>query len=242
MRAPHLFALAVVGCFAVSPVLAQDPVDSLPSVDQPDTTWSDDPDTLPEHPARARGERNPYLRQVGEHSRRSAFHRGPYWVTAGLGAGGEAIAAPGTLSPYSPSRIRPTLSLGVGATAGQVLRLGLDGFAWFNVTGESELETITTVFLGGRVYPIPRNGLYLRAGAGFGHYRLDPLDDLCDCAGPLVSDGGFAWVVGGGFEVPAGRGLWIGPSVDLIRMNVPGPDGYRERVLNLGITITYDGN
>jgi hypothetical protein len=241
MRAAGLFALAVVSACAATPLVAQDP-DSLPPADQPDTTWSDEPDPLPERPERPHDEGSPHLREVREQTHRSAFHRGPYWVTAGLGAGGEAVAAPGSLSPYSQSRIRPTLSLGVGATAGQMLRLGVDGFAWFNITGQNDLETITTVMLGGKLYPLPANGLYLRAGAGFGHYRLDPLDDACGCSGPLISDGGFAWLVGAGFEVPTGHGLWVGPSVDLLRMNVPGPDGYRERVLNLGITITYDGN
>jgi hypothetical protein len=30
--------------------------------------------------------------------------------------------------------------------------------------------------------------------------------------------------------------------VEMLRMNIDGPDGYRERVLNLGLSLTYDGH
>jgi hypothetical protein len=65
--------------------------------------------------------------------------------------------------------------------------------------------------------------------------------DDCGCDGAIVSDYGFAWLVGAGFEAPVRRGLWIGPTVEMLRMNVTGPGGYRERVINVGISITFDG-
>jgi hypothetical protein len=109
---------------------------------------------------------------------------------------------------------------------------------WLNIT-DGALETVSTVMVGGRLYPIPSTGLYLRAAGGVGHYGVEPIDD-CDC-GALESDFGLAYALGGGFEVPVGRGMWFGPSFEVVRMNVTGPGGYRERVVNFGFTLTFDG-
>ncbi len=210
---------------------------------------------------------NPYLREVPDSAdtdtveaeipdraeappRRAMIHReessfprrGGYYASFGVGVGGEAIADLGAPAPYTPSRIRPTLSIGVGAGLGQSVRLGLEGFAWFNLTGDGALETVTTAMIAARVYPIATSGLYLRAGGGFGRYGVDLQDYYCDCSYPITQDYGLAWSVGGGYELPVGRGLWLGPSVELVRMDVSGPAGYRERVLNFGLTLTFDGH
>jgi len=239
--------VAIIGAVALTalPVRAQDPVDSLPSIESADSVAivedsTDAVSTVRRHPIRDRRGGNPYLREVRE-PRQSAFRRGRFWASAGLGAGGEAVATLGAPGPYTAARVRPTLSAGFGTTIGQQLRLGLDGFAWFNVTNAGALETITAGLIGARVYPFPSSGLYLRTGAGFGRYGQDLTDD-CGCSEPLVQDWGFAWMLGGGYEIPVSRGLWIGPSVEMLRMNVTGPDGYRERVLNIGVTLTFDGN
>lgn len=232
--------LATVGAVLLgsAPLVAQDETDSLPPAESPDGEWETDPETAA-RPAAGPHDGTPYLREVDESTR--SPRRGPFWASFGVGAGGEAIAALGAPAPYSPSRVRPTLSLAVGGTVGQQLRLGLEGFAWFNLLGDGNLETVTAVTLGGRLYPIASSGLYLRAGAGFGRYGQDLSDDYCGCSSTLVSDYGLAWVVGGGFELPVGRGLWLGPNLEMVRMNVNGSGGYRERILNFGLTITYDG-
>jgi hypothetical protein len=245
MRAPDLLALAFTALAASAPVTlrAQDPADSLPTVEPADSATDADEDWREpedaERPVRRReGGGNPYLREVAEEQ--AAYRRGPFWASGGLGAGGEAIASPGVGEPYSRSRIAPTLSVALGGTVGQQLRLGFDGFVWINPLGGGTVETVTAGLLTGRVYPLRRSGLFVKAGAGFGRYGEDLIDD-CDCNGTIVSDFGFAWVLGAGFEAPVGRGLWVGPVMDVIRMNVSGPDGYRERVINFGISITYDG-
>ena len=49
------------------------------------------------------------------------------------------MASLGVPSPYYPSRVRPTVNIGFGAGVGQALRVGFEGFAWFNVTGDGAL-------------------------------------------------------------------------------------------------------
>ena len=138
---------------------------------------------------------NPYLRPVSDDP--AGTRRGPYYASLGVGLGGEGIASLGAPGPYTSSRIRPTVNLALGATIGQQLRLGFEGFAWFNVTGDGALETVTAAMLGARVYPLSASGLYLRAAGGFGRYGQDVLDDYCNCTTPIASDFGFAWSVGG---------------------------------------------
>jgi hypothetical protein len=158
-----------------------------------------------------------------------------------VGFGSEAIATLGAPGPYTSSRTRPTLGVGLGANINSMLRLGLDGFVWFNVTGDGALETVSALMLGARVYPIPGDGLYFRAAGGIGRYGQDLLDEGCDCSSAVVENYGLAYALGAGFEVPVGRRLSLGPMVEMVRFDVGGPDGYRERVLNFGLSLTFDG-
>lgn len=246
MRAPSLvvFAGALVLLGRGIPLKAQDEadsirVDTLDAWSESDTTYTDSVEVR--RPVRRGPAGNPYLREVRE-SRPASPRRGPYYASFGVGFGSEAIAGLGAPSPYAPSRIRPTLDFGVGATIGQSLRIGLDGFAWFNITRDGALETVSAAMIGARFYPMPSSGFYLRAAGGVGRYGQDLIDDYCDCSEPIVSDYGWAYAIGGGLEVPVGRGLWLGPSLEMVRMDITGPGGYRERVLNFGITLTYDGH
>lgn len=212
------------------------PVDSL-SFD----SWGDDSlpdDTLPaRHPAFRRGSGNPHLREVPapEHGRR----RGPFFLSVGLGAGSERFADLGAPSPYSSAMVRPTLNAAVGGSVGQNFRLGLEAFAWFNPQHDGVLESVATLMLGARLYPLASTGLYVHAAGGVGRYALEASGD-CGCSNVILQDFGAAWSVGGGYEFPVGRGLWFGPTVEVVRMNVTGPSGYRERILNLGFSLTFD--
>lgn len=241
---PAMLAWSVALLTAVAPVSlrAQDPADEpavQDSLSDDEDCWQDE-DTVvsePRHRRQSDGD-NPYLREVREesHSRR----RGNLWATGSLGLGGEAIAAPGSVTPWGQSRTAPTLSFGIGGTLSQSFRLGIEGFAWFK-PGNNNLESVTTLMVTGRLYPLAKSGLYLKSGVGFGRYGVDEFDD-CGCGNySLVSDYGLAWSVGAGFEAPVSHGLSIGPVVEITRMNVSGPDGYRERVVNFGISLTFDG-
>lgn len=240
MRLTSLLALASGLILSPAALDAQDEAEVAVDTLTTDATDATDPTadtTEPRHPTRRSPGGNPYLREVRE---TRSTRRGPYYATFGLGLGGEAIADLGAPAPYTDPRVRPTLSIGFGANVGQALRVGLDGFAWFNLTNDGAIETVSAVMLGGRIYPMPRSGLYLRAAGGFGRYGIDITDD-CGCSTALVSDYGLAYALGAGFEVPVGRGLWLGPSLEMVRIDITGPGGYRERVLNFGITLTYDG-
>ncbi len=240
---PAMLAWSVVllSAAAAVPLRAQDPADQPVEQDSlsTDDGWQDE-DTLPVEPRqpRHRDGSNPYLREVREesHGRR----RGNFWAAGSLGVGGEAIAAPGSMTPWGQSRTAPTLSFGIGGTLSNSFRLGVEGFAWFK-PGDQTLESVTTLMVTGRLYPLARSGLFLKSGIGFGRYGVDEFDN-CGCGNTtLVSDYGLAWSVGAGFETPVSHGLSIGPMVEMTRMNVSGPDGYRERVVNFGISLTFDG-
>lgn len=250
-----LFGLPTTGA-------AQDRADTMTVVDSTiavdsseiaDTT--DDLDSVEvRRPSRQSPAGNPYLREVVEEDEevvekgevveeeKSVSRSGRAYGTFGLGFGSEAIATLGAPGPYSPSRTRPTLDFGLGINVGSALRIGVDGFIWFNAIGNGALETVTAAMLAARVYPIPGTGLYLRAAGGLGRYGQDLLDDHCGCSGPLIADYGLAYALGAGFELPVGRGLWLGPMVEMVRFDIGGPGGYRERVLTFGLSLTYDGS
>lgn len=187
-----------------------------------------------------RAQESPYLREVDE-SDTARPRRGPVWTSVGAGAGSEAFGDLPGPSPYSTSLLRPTIALAAGTTVGQVLRIGLEGFGWFNLAHVQGLESITALMLGARLYPVPLLGLYLRAAGGIGRYGLDFLDDG-EGGSYGVADLGLAWLLGAGFDVPLGGGVSIGPTFDLLRINVSGDPDYRERVINLGLAVTFDSH
>jgi hypothetical protein len=245
MRCPRLVVLAATCGLVGAPVAAraQEPADTLSSAEFTVTSEPlEDRDTVEtRRPVRYAPGGNPYLREVPEPGE-TPSRRGGYYASFGLGFGDEAIADLGAPAPYAPGRTRPTLTIGFGANIGSALRVGFDGFAWFNIAEDGALETVTAAMLGARVYPIPGTGLYLHAAGGVGRYGLDIYDGACGCSGSAVNDVGLAYALGAGFEVPVGRSLTLGPMVEMVRFNVDRPDGYRERVLNLGVTLTFDSH
>lgn len=197
-------------------------------------------------------EENPWLREVEEEETEEEQEEEshPYYASFGLGAAAIGVASNYAPQFYSPNRTVPALSLAVGGLVAPQLGVELDLFGWFNFTGNGTVETVTTFMVGGRLHPIPGAGLYLRAGAGFGAYVLqwedswwqNWFDDGCDCNDAIDTDIGLAWSVGAGYDARISRGLRLGPFVELIRMNVSGPAGYRQRMLNIGLTLTFDGH
>jgi hypothetical protein len=193
----------------------------------------------------AQGE-SPGLREVveGEDTRRSS----PLYVAFGFGAAGVGVASNASPLIYSPTQTVPTISAAVGGLVAPSLGLELDLFGWFNFTHNGTVETVTTLMAGGRLHPFPRSGLYLRAGAGIGAYVLEWedswwqnwFDDGCGCDAAIDTDVGLAWSVGAGYAAPIGGGFRLGPSIELIRMHVAGPSGYRQRIVNVGLTLTFD--
>ena len=211
-----------------------------------DSTRSTDSASTHRRPPQA-GNKNPYLREVSDEEIEDAataplHRRGGLWATIGAGAGTESVRFDGPTSTYSVSRTRPTLSGAIGGTVGQVLRIGLEGFVWFNPHGDGYFESISAFTVGARLYPFPGTGLYVRAAGGMGFYNVEDYYDPCGCHGPVISDIGGAWSFGAGLEVPLKRGLWIGPTFEVLHVDMMDPVDYRERVIHFGLAITFDGH
>lgn len=163
----------------------------------------------------------------------SEGHRGGFWVGFGLGAGGEAFDLRDGLG-YSEALYRPTVSVRLGGTPNQHLRLGGEILAWINEHDDAT-ESLSSFLFIGQLYPAANTGLYLKGGLGLGRNAIDFED------GYGVGDTGFAGLLGAGWEVRVGRRFYLNPAVDVVehRYGGRGGDGYRERLVNLGVGILF---
>src|SRR5512139_547532 len=94
-----------------------------------------------------------------------------FWGALGIGAGGEAFDLRDGLG-YSDALYRPTVSLRLGGTPSQYLRLGGDVLGWINDQGD-RTESLTSVLFITQLYPAPMTGLYLKGGLGLGRNGVD---------------------------------------------------------------------
>lgn len=163
----------------------------------------------------------------------SEGERSGFWVGFGLGAGGERFDLRDGLG-YSDELYRPTVSIRLGGTPSQQLRLGGEILAWINEEGDA-VESLTSFLFVGQLYPLGQSGLYLKGGLGLGRNAVDFED------GYGVGDTGFAGLIGAGWEIRLGRRFYLNPAVDLVehRYNGRGGDDYRERLLNLGLGVLF---
>jgi hypothetical protein len=156
-----------------------------------------------------------------------------FWGCLGVGAGGEGFDLREGAG-YSEELYRPTISLRLGGTPSQYVRLGGEILAWIDDQGR-QTESISSILFVGQFYPSPGAGLYLKGGLGVGRHEVD-FDD-----GFGVGDTGFAGLVGAGWEVRVGRKVYLNPAVDLVqhRYTGRGGDRYRERILNFGVGVLF---
>jgi len=154
-----------------------------------------------------------------------------FWFAAGVGAGGESndfIAGSG----YSGLFYQPTFSLRLGGTVSPHLRLGGEVLSWINDVGNA-VESLSSALFVAQLYPLEHAGLYLKAGVGLGRNAVD-FDD-----GFNIGDTGFAGLVGAGYELQLGHGIFLNPAVDLIGQTYEGHpgDSYHERLVNFGLGL-----
>jgi len=156
-----------------------------------------------------------------------------FWGALGVGAGGEAFDLRDGAG-YSGDLYRPTISVRLGGTPSQYVRLGGELQGWIDDQGD-RTESLASILFIGQFYPAPATGLYLKGGLGLGRSEVD-FDD-----GFGLGDTGFAGLVGAGWEVRVGRRLYLNPAVDLIqhRYTGRGGDRYRERIVNFGIGVLF---
>jgi hypothetical protein len=159
--------------------------------------------------------------------------RAGFWGGLSLGAGGEAFDLRDGLG-YSEGLYRPTVSLRLGGTVGQSLRLGGEALAWIN-DRDHAVESLTSLLFIGQLYPITSTGLYLKGGLGIGRNAIE-FDD-----GGSVDDTGFAGLLGAGWEVRVGRRWYLNPSLEVAehRYTGRGNERYRERLVNFGLGIVF---
>jgi hypothetical protein len=159
--------------------------------------------------------------------------RGGFWAGLGLGAGAESFDLRDGAG-YSSELYRPTVSVRLGGTVGQPLRLGGEILAWIN-DQDGVVESLTSFLFIGQLYPAATTGLYLKGGVGLGRNAVDFRD------GYGVGDTGFAGLLGAGWELRVGRQLYLNPAVDLVehRYTARGGERYRERLLNFGLGVLF---
>ena len=160
-------------------------------------------------------------------------NRSGFWGALGAGAGGESFdLRDGT--GYNSELYRPTVSLRLGGTVSQNLRLGGEALAWIDDQGDRTATLSSFLFIA-QLYPMASSGLYLKGGAGLGRNEVDFND------GFGVGDTGFAGLVGAGWEVRVGRRLYLNPAIDLVGHTYTGRGGdrYRERLVNFGIGVLF---
>jgi hypothetical protein len=160
--------------------------------------------------------------------------RGGFWGALGVGAGGESYDLRDGAG-YSGELYKPTISLRLGGTLGQQLRLGGELLAWVNENGPA-VETLTSALFIAQLYPTSA-GLYLKGGLGVGRNEVD----FDDYGGYGLGDTGFAALVGAGWELRLGRRLFLNPAIDLVGHSYGGRGGerYRERLVNFGLGIGF---
>ena len=161
--------------------------------------------------------------------------RAGFWGGFSLGAGGEAFDLRDGAG-YSEELYRPTVSLRLGGTVNQNLRLGGEVLAWINEQNRT-VESLTSLLFVGQWYPLATTGLYLKGGLGLGRNAVD-FDE-----GGGVGDTGFAGLLGAGWEVRMGRRWYLTPSVDVVehRYSGRGNERYRERLVNFGLGVVFQG-
>lgn len=159
--------------------------------------------------------------------------RGGFWGSFSLGAGGEAFDLRDGLG-YSDELYRPTVSLRLGGTVNQHLRLGGEALAWINER-DHDVESLTSLLFIGQVYPLAASGLYLKGGLGIGRNAVE-FD-----GGGNIGDTGFAGLLGAGWEVRLGRRWYLNPAFDVVehRYTGRGNERYRERLINFGLGVLF---
>lgn len=167
----------------------------------------------------------PGLVEVKEGSRRG------FWLGLGFGAGGESYDLR-TGAGYSAVFYQPTVSLRLGGTVSQQLRLGGEVLSWINEQGDA-VESLSSALFVAQFYPASSLGLYLKGGLGIGRNAID-FDDGFD-----VGDTGFAALIGAGYELRLGRRFYLNPVIDLVGHSYSDRFGgsYRERLVNFGLGI-----
>jgi hypothetical protein len=136
-----------------------------------------------------------------------------FWIGGGMGYGSMGISCEGGISGY----------LKLGGTLRQNILLGVETTGWTKSEGGATL-TMGNVSGAAYWYPMPTNGLFVKAGAGY-----SIMDD------GFANESGFGMLAGLGYDVRVGRNLSITPVANWFRGSF---DGLSANVLQFGVGVT----
>ena len=174
-------------------------------------------------------------RGIRETSSSNPEARAGFWGLVGVGMGAQAFRLDGDPG-YGPVLYQPTITLRLGGTVNSHLRVGVEGQAWFDASGD-QVESMASALLIGQWYPFSSAGIFLKGGAGIGRSGLDT------SSGASTADIGFATSLGIGAELRMGKYMFLVPEVDWVFHTYQNRDvvGYRARVVNFGVALLFQG-
>ena len=148
-----------------------------------------------------------------------------FWFGGGLGYGSLGTSCDGCASVDREGGLSGYAKL--GGTLRQNILLGVELNGWTKDEGPA---TVTMGNLSGAAYwyPMPAQGLFLKAGAGYSNLRVDD-------GSVSASDGGFGLLGGLGYDIRAGRNLSITPVANWFRGSFT--NGSAD-VLQFGVGVT----
>lgn len=187
-------------------------------------------------PHHGRGSRGRGIRQVDDDTARR--RREGFWLSAGLGVGGESFDARDGLG-WSDNVSGGVGYLKLGGTVSRSLLLGVELQGWgadfyqSGFSGVSYERALGSLMGIAQFYPAERSDFWLRGGLGVA------VDQLRDHAGDMVFETnryGSAVAIGLGYDIPVARKISITPSLDLVGQHY---DTHNERLLTLGVGVTF---
>jgi hypothetical protein len=148
-----------------------------------------------------------------------------FWIGGGMGYGSMGLSCSGCADIGREGGLSGYAKL--GGTLRQNILLGVEMNGWTKSEGAGR---VTMGNLSGAAYwyPMPTQGLFVKAGAGYSNLRAD--DGVSS-----ASDGGFGILGGVGYDIRAGRNLSITPVANWFR---GGFEGGSANVLQLGLGVT----
>jgi hypothetical protein len=172
------------------------------------------------------------LREVSDHAGRS--RREGFWLSAGLGVGGESFDAHDGLG-WSDGKAGGMGYLKLGGTISPNFLLGVELQGWTaQYYGQGYDRDLGNLMAIGQWYPSARDGFWFRGGVGFAR------DHLRYYGGPpagtlITTRNGTAYSVGLGYDLPVGRRVSLTPTLDFLGQRY---ETHTERVFSIGLGIT----
>lgn len=163
--------------------------------------------------------------------------RGGFFGTLGLGGGRERYRFSDDPNGWTEDLLKPTVTLRLGGTPNENLRLGGELFGWGN-SAEEGYESFVTVMITGQYYPIRKSGLYLKGGIGYARSGTEFND------GGSTFENGFGHTLGLGLDIALSSELALSPGLELYQGGFArrGEATLTERVVNIGVSLTWQNN